>query len=114
MDTVCPDPVNVTVDVPFENTEPGPLVFQLPETAHEPVVSVNVPLAPPIIVNPEIDTAGAFAARTPALPTAMAPPMRPSLPVASGVAPAPPCSVGIRGQARVFVILGDVIVCTPW
>src|SRR5438094_4325401 len=90
MDTVCPRSVNVTVDIPVENTEPGPLVFQLPETAHEPVVSVNVPLAPPIIVNPEIDTAEAFAARTPALSTAMAPPMRPRLPVASVVAPPPP------------------------
>ena len=113
MDTVCPDPVNVTVDVPFENTEPGPLVFQLPETAHEPVVSVNVPLAPPIIVNPEIDTAEAFAARTPALPTAMAPPMRPRLPVASVVAPPPPWTVRIPDQARAFVIIVNVTVDAP-
>ena len=90
MDTVCPAPVKAIVDVPLANTEPAPLVFQLPETAHEPVVSVNVPLAPPIIVNPEADTEEAFAARTPALPTAMAPPMSPTLPVASVVVPPPP------------------------
>src|SRR2546425_10227535 len=113
MDTVCPAPIRVTVDVPFENTEPAPLVFQLPETAHEPVVSVNVPLVPPIIVNPDIDTAEAFAARTPALPTAMAPPVRPRLPVASVVAPPPPCTVRIPNQARALVIIVNVTVDAP-
>src|SRR2546426_12219034 len=109
MDTVGPAPVKVTVDVPFANTEPAPLVFQLPETAHEPVVSVNVPLAPPIIVKPETDTAEAFAARTPALPTVMTPPMSPRLLVASVVAPPPPWTVRFPGQAQAF----DVIVHGP-
>src|SRR3989442_8505113 len=113
MDTVCPAPVKVTVDVPFENAEPAPLVFQLPETAHEPVVSVNVPLVPPIIVNPDIDTAEAFAARTPALPTTMAPPVSPRLLVASVVAPPPPWSVRIPAQASAFVVIVSVTVDTP-
>src|SRR2546422_8898205 len=108
MDTVCPAPVKVTVDVPFENAEPAPLVFQLPETAHEPVVSVNVPLVPPIIVNPDIDTAEAFAARTPALPTTMAPPGSPSLLVASVGAPPPPWAVSIPDQASEFVVSESV------
>src|SRR6266581_1391991 len=113
MDTVCPAPIRVTVDVPFENTEPAPLVFQLPETAHEPVVSVNVPLVPPIIVNPDIDTAEAFAARTPALPTAMAPPVRPRLPVASVVAPPPPWTVRTPDQAKAFVAIVNMTVHAP-
>src|SRR2546430_927623 len=62
MDTVCAAPVNVTVEVPFANAEPAPVVFQFPETVHEPVVTVNVPLAPPIIDTSEMDTAEAFAA----------------------------------------------------
>src|SRR5437879_12110929 len=90
MDTVCPTPVKLTVDVPLANTEPAPLVFQLPKTAHEPVVSVKVPLTPPVSVHPETDTAEAFAARPRALPTAMAPPVRSRLRVASVVARAPP------------------------
>src|SRR3989442_2935958 len=113
MDPVCPAPVKVTVDVPLANTEPAPLVFQLPETAHEPVVSVNVPLAPPVIVNPETDTAEAFAARTPALPTAMAPPVRPRLPVASIVAPPPPWTVRIPDQAKALVVIVNVTVDPP-
>src|SRR5437867_1732783 len=113
MDTVRPAPVKVTVDIPLANTEPVPLVFQLPETAHEPVVSVNVPLAPPVIVNPETDTAEAFAARTPALSTAMAPPVRPRLPVASVVAPPPPWTVRIPDQAKAFVVIVNVTVDAP-
>ena len=113
MDTVCPTPVKLTVDVPLANTEPAPLVFQLPETAHEPVVSVNVPLAPPVIVNPETDTAEAFAARTPALPTAMAPPVSPRLLVASVVAPPPPWTVRIPDQAKAFVIIVNATVDAP-
>src|SRR5437899_11430318 len=105
MDTVCAAPVKVTVEVPFVNTEPAPLVFQLPETAHEPVVSVNVPLAPPIIVSPETDTAEAFAARTPALPTTMAPPVSPRLLVASVVAPPPPWTGRRPNQASAFVVI---------
>src|SRR3989449_11570430 len=113
MDTVCPAPVKVTVDVPLANTEPAPLVFQLPETAHEPVVSVTVPLAPPVIVNPETDTAEAFAATTPALPTAMAPPVSPRLLVASVVAPPPPWTVRIPAQAKAFVIIVNGTVAAP-
>src|SRR5437867_7181457 len=73
MDTVCPAPIKVTVDVPFANAEPAPVVFQFPETVHEPVVSVNVPLAPPIIDTSETDTAGAFAPGPPAFPTPLRP-----------------------------------------
>jgi len=113
MDTVCPAPVKLTVDVPLANTEPAPLVSQLPETAQEPVVSVNVPLAPPISVNPETDTAEAFATRTPALPTAMAPPVRPRLPVASVVAPPPPWTLRIPDQAKAFVVIVNVTVDAP-
>src|SRR3989442_512256 len=108
MDTVCPAPVKVTVDFPFENPEPAPLVFQLPETAHDPFVRVNVPLVPPIIVNPETDAAEPFAASTPALPTTMAPPVSPRLLVASVVAPPPPWTVRIPDQASAFVPLARV------
>src|SRR2546427_11692855 len=113
MDTVCPPPRKLTVDVPLANPEPAPLVFQLPKTAHEPVVSVKVPLAPPIIVNPETDTAEAFAARTPALPTAMAPPVSPRLLVASGVAPPPPWTVRVPDRARALVVIVNVTVDPP-
>src|SRR2546430_14973647 len=90
MDTICPAPIKVTVDVPFANAEPAPVVFQFPETVHEPVVSVIVPLAPPIIDTSETDTAEAFAARTPALTTTMEPPAPPRLIVASAATPLPP------------------------
>src|SRR3989475_12430634 len=113
MDTVVPTPVSLTADVPLANTEPAPLVFQLPETAHEPVVSVKVPLAPPVIVNPETDTAEAFAARTPALPTAMAPPVSPRLLVASVVAPPPPWTVRVPDKTKAFVIIVNVVVDAP-
>src|SRR5256885_9042261 len=113
MDPVRPAPVKVPVDVPRASPEPAPLVFQLPATAHEPVVSVKVPLAPPVIVNPETDTAEAFAARTPALPTAMAPPVSPRLLVASVVAPPPPWTVRIPDQAKAFVIIVTVTVHAP-
>src|SRR5437667_10005070 len=113
MDTVRPAQVKVTVDVPFDNTEPAPLVFQLPETAHEPFVRVNVPPVPPIIVNPEIDAAEPFAASTPALPTTMAPPVSPRLLVASVVAPPPPWTVRIPDQASAFVVIVNVTVDAP-
>src|SRR5438876_11728260 len=113
MDTVCAAPVKVTVEVPFADAEPSPLVFQLPETVHEPVVNVNVPLAPPIIVTPETDTAEAFAARAPALPTTMAPPVSPRLLEASVVTPLPPWTVRIPDQARAFAVIVNVTVDTP-
>src|SRR5437870_9848756 len=100
MDTVCPAPIKVTVDVPFANAEPAPVVFQFPETVHEPVVSVNVPLAPPIIDTSETATAEAIAARTPALLTAMAPPVSPRSIVASVVTPLPPGTVRVPDHAR--------------
>src|SRR3989475_10788672 len=100
MDTVCAAPVNVTVEVPFANAEPAPVVFQFPETVHEPVVTVNVPLAPPIIDTSEMDTAEAFAARTPALPTAMEPPVSPRLFVASAGPPPPPRTLRFPDHAR--------------
>src|SRR5947199_8780704 len=113
MDTICPAPVKVTVDVPFANVEPTPVVFQFPETVHEPVVSVNVPLAPPIIDTSETDTAEAFAARTPALPTAMAPPGSPRLFVASVVTPRPPGTVRVPDHARPSVAIVNVPVDAP-
>src|SRR3989442_7605871 len=103
MDTVCPTPVKLTVDVPLANTEPAPLVFQLPKTPHEPVVSVKVPLTPPVIVNPETNTAEAFAARTPAFPTAIAHPASPRLLVATVVASPPPWTVSIPDPANAIV-----------
>src|SRR2546425_11846983 len=105
MDTVCPAPIKVTVDVPFANAEPAPVVFQFPETVHEPVVSVNVPLAPPIIDTSETDTAQAFAARTPALATAMAPPVSPRLFVASAASPVTPWFVLVSEQDPPMVLI---------
>src|SRR5439155_1115747 len=45
-------PLIVTVLVPFVNTEPAPLVSQLPVLVNELVVSVIVPLVPPVIATP--------------------------------------------------------------
>jgi hypothetical protein len=78
-------PLIVTVLVPFVNTEPAPLVSQFPESVRELVVSVIVPLVPPVIVTAETVIADAFAVRMPPLPTFRAPPVNPRLAVARAV-----------------------------
>jgi len=88
--TVVTAPVIVTVLVPAVNVEPVPEVSQLPVTVQAPVVSVSIPDAPPVIVKFDTLTAEAFAVSTPPLPIVRAPPVRPRLPVARVVAPAPP------------------------
>src|SRR3989442_15648059 len=110
MDTVCAAPVNVTVEVPFANAEPAPVVFQFPENVNEPVVSVNVPLAPPIIDTSEMDTAEASGARDHALPTGMEAPVSPRLFVASVVTSLPPLTVRFPDHARAFVVIVNVTV----
>lgn len=67
------------------NTDPAPLVSQLPDTVQEPDVSVIVPEVPPVIVTFETLTVAAFDVRMPLLPRLMAPPIRPRLTVASSV-----------------------------
>ena len=74
-------PLIVTVLVPLVNAEPAPLVSQLPESVSEAVVSVIVPLVPPVIVTPVTVMADAFAVRMPPLPTFNAPPVNPRLAV---------------------------------
>src|SRR2546422_4713422 len=75
-------PLIVTVLVPFVNTEPPPLVSQLPVLVNELVVSVIVPLVPPVIATLDTVTVEALAVRIPPLPTLSAPPVRPRLAVA--------------------------------
>src|SRR5881397_3249388 len=58
-------PLIVTVLVPFVNTEPAPLVSQLPVLVNELVVSVIVPLVPPVIATLDTVTVEALAVRIP-------------------------------------------------
>jgi len=67
--TVLLAPESVMVEVPFVKTLLAPLVSQLPETAQLPVVSVIVPLVPPVIVTSPTVTVEAFAVKTPPVPT---------------------------------------------
>src|SRR5437879_7248526 len=62
-------PFIVTVLVPFVNTEPAPLVSQLPVLVNELLVSVIVPLVPPVIATLDTVTVAGFAVRLPPLPT---------------------------------------------
>jgi hypothetical protein len=78
-------PLIVTVLVPLVNAEPAPLVSQFPESVSEAVVSVIVPLVPPVIVTPVTVMADAFAVRMPPLPTFNAPPVNPRLAVMRAV-----------------------------
>src|SRR5206468_3595450 len=82
-------PLIVTVLVPFVNTEPPPLVSQLPVLVNELVVSVIVPLVPPVIATLDTVTVEALAVRIPPLPTPSAPPVRPRFAVASAVVEEP-------------------------
>ena len=61
--TVLPDPFIVTVDVPAVNVVLAPEVSQLPETVHDPVVNVIVPL--PLAVTFATVTVLAFAVNMP-------------------------------------------------
>src|SRR5712691_5147530 len=82
---IVPTPLMVTVLVPFVKTEPVPLVSQFPESVKELLVSVIVPLVPPVIATPETETVDAFAVRIPLVPTLSAPPVNPRSAVASAV-----------------------------
>src|SRR5947199_221507 len=83
-------PLIVTVLVPFVKTEPAPLVSQFPESVTEPVVSVIVPLVPPVIVTLRTLTVGAFAVRIVPFPTCSSPPVNPSRAVDRSVVYDPP------------------------
>jgi hypothetical protein len=76
---------NVTTPVPWVYTEPVPLVSQLPLTVHAPVVTVMVPLVPPVIVTLATVTVEAFAVKIPPLPTLSPPVLSPRSEVASSV-----------------------------
>jgi len=101
-------PVIVTVLVPFVNTEPAPLVSQLPVLVNELVVSVIVPLVPPVISTLKTVTVDAFAVRMPPLPTLSAPPVRPRLAVASAVVEVPSEIVSVPPQIRALVAMVNV------
>src|SRR5439155_289753 len=72
--TVLVVPDRVTVPVPWVHVLPAPLVSQLPETVHNPVVTVIVPLVPPVIVILPRVTVEAFAVNTPLVLTVRLPP----------------------------------------
>jgi hypothetical protein len=80
-----PVPLIVTVLDPCVNSEPAPLLFQLPERVQSPVVRVRTPLDPPVMVKLVIETVLAFAVRIPPLPTLIAPVVSPKSEVASSV-----------------------------
>jgi len=96
-------PLIVTVLVPFVKTEPAPLVSQFPESVTEPVVSVIVPLVPPVIVTLETVNVEAFAVRIPPLPTFNAPPVNPRLAVARAVVDDPSETISVPAQFRALV-----------
>src|SRR3989449_6727698 len=93
----------VRVLVLFVNTEPAPLVSQFPESVTEPVVSVIVPLVPPVIVTLETVNVEAFAVRIPPLPTFNAPPVNPRLAVARAVVDDPSETISVPAQFRALV-----------
>src|SRR6266705_2106336 len=101
-------PLIVTVLVPFVNTEPAPLVSQLPVLVNELVVSVIVPLVPPVIATLDTVTLDAFAVRMPPLTTLSAPPVRPRLDVASAVVEEPSEIVSVPPQIRALVAMVNV------
>jgi len=95
--------------VPFVNTEPAPLVSQLPVLVNELVVSVIVPLVPPVIVTLETVIVEAFAVRMPPLPTFIAPPVKPRLAVARAVVEDP--SDTLRVPPQIMALVAIVNVC---
>src|SRR5256712_8498936 len=74
--TLADVPDIVTVLVPRANVEPAPDVSHCPLTVQDPLVTVSVPEAPPVMVRSTTATLDAFAVRTPELPTARDPPVR--------------------------------------
>src|SRR5438132_12850016 len=101
-------PLIVTMLVPFVNTEPAPLVAQLPLLVNEPVVSVIVPLVPPVIATLDTVTVEALAVRIPPLPTLSAPPVRPRLAVASAVVEEPSEILSAPPHMRALVAIANV------
>jgi hypothetical protein len=101
-------PVIVTVLVPLVKVDPAPLVSQFPETVTEPVVSVIVPLVPPVMVTLETAITELPAARIPPLPTLSPPPVSPRLAVASVVVEAPLEMVSVPAQFRARVVMVNV------
>src|SRR5690348_8495514 len=67
--TLVEVPDIVTVLAPEANVEPAPDVSHPPFTVQDPVVRVNEPEAPPVIVTSVAATLDAFAMRAPELPT---------------------------------------------
>jgi len=106
--TVFAVPDMVTVLVPFVNTEPAPLVSQLPVLVNELVVSVIVPLVPPVIVTLETVIAEAFAVRMPPFPTFSAPPVKPRLAVARAVVEDPSDTLRFPPQIMALVAIVNV------
>src|SRR5882672_3211478 len=98
-------PVIETVLVPFVKIEPAPLVFQFPESVRDAVVSVIVPLVPPVIVTPVTAIVEAFAVRMPPLPTVSAPPVNPRLAVTRAVVEDPSDTVRVPPQFTPIVCI---------
>lgn len=94
--------------VPSENVELAPDVFQLPETVQAPVVTVSVPLVPPVIVTLLTATVEAFAVRIPALPTTSAAVLRPRFAVASSVVLEVSLTVSVPPQRSALVAMVKV------
>jgi len=101
-------PVIVTVLVPFVKVEPAPLVFQFPESVRDAVVSVIVPLVPPVIATLETLIVDAFAVRIPPSPTLKAPPVKPRLAVARAVDDDPSEMTSVPPQFRTLVDIVNV------
>src|SRR5437899_13109813 len=73
-----------------------------------PVVSVIVPLVPPVIATLDTVTVEALAVRIPPLPTPSAPPVRPRFAVASAVVEEPSEIVSVPPQIRALVAMVKV------
>jgi len=101
-------PVIVTELVPFVKVEPAPLVSQFPLVVKELVVSVMVPLVPPVIVTLETAIVEAFAVKTPPFPTVNAPPVNPRFAVARAVVEEPSEIVSVPPQIRARVAIVNV------
>jgi len=101
-------PVIVTVLVPPTKTEPAPLVSQFPLLVNELVVSVIVPLVPPVIVTLATVIVEAFAVRIPPFPTFSAPPVKPRFAVARAVVDDPSDRVSVPPHAIALVAIVNV------
>ena len=97
-----------TLVVPAFHVEPAPDVFQLPATVQAPVVTVRVPVVPPVIVALDTVTVEAFAVRMPPFPTLRAPPANPRPPVASSVVETPSAIDRVPPHRRAFVLIVNV------